>query len=343
MKLYGKSSGPLLSLKRPMLEDNDKLVAYEQACYKVYKEQPVRRVCKTCANSIGVATFVKTVPYAICETCGHLNGLHENTDAYNEFLYSDNDGKNYSREYLSVDIDAFNSRVENVYLPKAQFLKRALEEKGIDPAKQKYADIGAGAGYFIAALNQMGFSQIKGYEISNDLVKHGNYAIGKNLLEISSVDPALISRLDVEIVSMIGVLEHLQEPRSILKAIKSNKNIHYLLISVPLFSLCVMLEMVFSDISERQLSSGHTHLYTESSLNWICKEYGFERVAEWWFGSDMMDLHRGVSIMLGRQDQPSDTIVQEWSKRFLPVLDALQLQLDQMHLSSEVHMLLKTQ
>ena len=38
----------------------------------------------------------------------------------------------------------------------------------------------------------------------------------------------LLSKTNCNVVSMIGVLEHLQDPRSALKVIKDNKNIEYL-------------------------------------------------------------------------------------------------------------------
>ena len=88
---------------------------------------------------------------------------------------------------------------------------------------------------------------------------------------------------------MIGVLEHLQEPREVLHAICSNPTIRYIYISVPMFSLSVYLKAVSPEVFHRQLGAGHTHLYTDSSLDWMCKEFGLERVGGWWFGTDIVD------------------------------------------------------
>ena len=50
------------------------------------------------------------------------------------------------------------------------------------------------------------------------------------------------------------------------------KTTNYLFISVPTFSFSVFLENANQDIFPRQLSGGHTHLYTEESLNYLAKK-----------------------------------------------------------------------
>lgn len=42
----------------------------------------------------------------------------------------------------------------------------------------------------------------------------------------------------------------------------------------------------------RQLSGGHTHLYSKESINYFCKEFGFNIVGEWYFGTDVLDQFR---------------------------------------------------
>ncbi len=56
-----------------------------------------------------------------------------------------------------------------------------------------------------------------------------------------------------------------------------------------MFSPSVYFEMVFPTVFHRDLACGHTHLYIDSSLDWTCREFGFERLAEWWFGTDIVD------------------------------------------------------
>ena len=70
---------------------------------------------------------------------------------------------------------------------------------------------------------------------------------------------------------MINVFEHLVEPDKIMNSFVKSK-IKYLYIAVPLFSLSTFIENSFTNVFPRQLSGGHTHLYTEKSINYLAKK-----------------------------------------------------------------------
>lgn len=166
--------------------------------------------------------------------------------------------------------------------------------------------------------------------------------IGENLLKRHNIEDTnnILSETSCGLVSMIGVLEHLQSPRKALGCLQANKNVEYFYISVPIFSLSVYLEIFADNIFHRQLHGGHTHLYTEESLSHLCNEFGFKIVSEWWFGSDIVDLYRHMFVTIEKQ-KCSKTLKKHWKRKFVPVIDALQLELDKKHFSSEVHLLLK--
>jgi hypothetical protein len=212
----------------------------------------------------------------------------------------------------------------------------------INPHNLKYLDFGSGSGYFVSALRKSGLKNITGTEVSKTQVDYGNQMIGEDILNTHSMEDThnILSKTKSNLVSMIGVLEHLQSPRKALKCLQENKNVEYLYISVPTFSLSVYLEIFADNIFHRQLSGGHTHLYTEESLSHLSQEFGFKIVSEWWFGTDIVDLHRFMSITLEKQ-KCSKTLTEHWKKHFVPAIDALQLELDKKHLSSEVHLLLQ--
>ena len=75
-----------------------------------------------------------------------------------------------------------------------------------------------------------------------------NKMLGKEILKSHNLNDTnqIVSEIDADVVSLIGVLEHVQYPTEFLKNIKKNKKIKYLFISVPTFSLSVFFEMVFS-------------------------------------------------------------------------------------------------
>ena len=341
---HGKPSAALLRHKQSFFEDNDRLLSENRRLAASYAAQPKREKCKNCTAPIAEPSFVKLgVAYSQCPRCGHLNGMHEDTDAFCATVYTDTGGKAYAENYSQQDLEAYRRRVKDIYLPKAEFLCDALRDVDLNPAAHTIADLGAGSGYFVAAAKECGFRAVQGYEVSEVQVGLADAMIGEGALRRHNLDETvkIASSLEDDIVSMIGVLEHLQHPRDVLGALRDNPKVRFLYISVPLYSMSVHLELAFQNIMQRQLSGGHTHLYTNESIDWMCREYKFERTSEWWFGSDFVDLYRIVSVSLESQED-GGVSPGMWADEFLPVLDAMQVELDKRQLSSEVHLFLRS-
>jgi len=344
MKRYGKPSGPLIAAKSAFFENNEALVEEQGRLAQVYVSQPRRELCKCCGAPLEkVADFSKQgIAYHLCRRCDHLNGAHEDTEAFCQAVYTDDSGKQYSSHYGVADETAYKDRREKIYDPKVEFLLQSLTQAGIDPGRLTFADFGAGSGYFVAAMLERGINAIEGFEVSEAQVHFAHHMLPNARITQHSLDqlPTIARTTETDIVSMIGVLEHLQEPRHVLEALRENKCVSYLFLSLPLFSPCVFLEMAFPTVMQRQLSGGHTHLYTESSVGWMCREYDLETVAEWWFGTDVVDLLRMVHVCLS-QSPDTEGMRERWHDMFEPCVDAMQLAIDERHLSSEVHLLLK--
>ena len=100
------------------------------------------------------------------------------------------------------------------------------------------------------------------------------------------------------------------------------------------------LDHCFPDGFNRQLGGGHTHLYTDESIKHFCSEFGFSRIGEWWFGSDLMDLLRHINIKL-EQNGCSARGISKYDSLLRPNLDELQIVFDKSRSGSEVHMVLK--
>ncbi len=333
---YGKKSADILGVKQTFFEENSHHLNKNQRIRDLYIAQPARDNCKNCETPLGEVDFTThKVPFSYCPKCGHLNGRHEDTNEFCANAYTSDDGAAYSENYQSSDIKAFETRVQNIYTPKAEFLLEALGE-----GRFNFADFGAGTGYFAKALLSLG-QNVQGFEVSKAQVDLGNKLIGQEVLVQHDLEKTkeILKETNAQVVSMIGVLEHLQNPRECLKSISENSNIEYFYLSVPLMSFCVYLELFFPENFNRQLGGTHTHLYTESSIDHFCSEFGFEKKAQWWFGTDFVDLFRHGQVELGRLGT-SAKAQEEFSKILAPQIDDLQLSLDKKHLSSEVHMLL---
>lgn len=266
-KRYGKSSSSLLNQKISFFEENEQYVKKQRKVALIYKKQPKRTNCKNCNNKIASSSvdFIKDgIGYVICNCCSHLNGIYEDSDKFCKAVYTTDSGKDYAENYKSEDIDSYNYRVASIYFPKAEFLHTSLLNNNINPFDLKYFDFGAGSGYFIAALKKIGLKNVSGTDISKFQVNFGNAMLGENALNIHNIkDTAIMLReTESQVISMIGVLEHLQHPREVLRELKHNNNVKFLYISVPIFSLSVYLEILSPEVFHRQLHGGHTHLYT---------------------------------------------------------------------------------
>jgi len=346
LKKYGKKLGGLLRFKSAMFEENANQLETALASARLYISQPPRRQCKICSALLpGTPLFTKHgVPYALCTECGHLNGLHDDTDDFLDRLYVRDSGKNYAANYISQHGEEYLARVKEIYSPKADFLLDALRQEGCVPAELGYADLGAGAGYFVSALSLAGIERVEGFEVSASQVALGSGMFAHLGLSSASLRQIRLDELAEQVrqstagvVSMVGVLEHLQNPTEILAAVRQNTNIHYLFISVPLFSLSVMVEAAFPHVFPRHLAIGHTHLFTRASLDWMAKRYGFEVAAEWWFGADMTDIYRSLLVTLQGKEETRE-LAPILTEQMRDVLDDLQLCLDRRNLSSEVHL-----
>ena len=271
MKRYSKPLGKLLDFKQEFFDSNDLKLAEFKKIASIYRSQPRRAKCKNCGTAMDflpASCFTKLgVEYSFCSQCGHLNGAYEDTEQFCRALYSDDLGESYAANYAAADVEQYQNRVAEIYIPKAQFMKDALAEAG--EGALRLAHFGAGAGYFVTAAKKCGFSDVVGYEPSETLVNVGNAMIGSPSLVGHDLGELvrLIQRSDAKVASLIFVLEHLQQPRAVLRALSENKRIEYVFFSVPIFSSASVLESVFLEIMPRNLVAGHTHLYTESSIS----------------------------------------------------------------------------
>jgi hypothetical protein len=342
---YSKPLGELLSFKQHFFDANDAHLQRFKEIAGVYRAQPPRTVCKNCTFPLDTspsARFTKLgVEYTLCARCGHCNGVCEDTEEFCRYLYTDDAGESYARNYSADGIQQYRDRVAHIYLPKARFLREALDEEGARQAG--LVDFGAGAGYFVSAAREAGLDVVAGYEPSDAMVRLGNAMIGEDVLvrhELDEIVP-IVSRAPAPVASFVGVLEHLYDPRRVLRALRENDSVRYVFFSVPLFSPTVILETVFPEVMPRHLAAAHTHLYTEQSIQHFCDEFGFERASEWWFGLDMTDLCRSVLVSLQKTGGAHAPLSQYWADRFMSMIDDLQRVLDEARACSEVHMLLR--
>mgnify|MGYP003984569095 FL=1 len=338
---FGKSSRGLAEIKNDFFENNAALLEDARAQAVTYRQQPRREACKNCDQSLRGTKFEQhLVEYMICERCEHLNGAYQDTDEFCEAIYVADGGESFAGSYREIDAAALEQRLSFVYRPKRDFLFDALREADYDPAQLKYSELGSGSGYFLKTLSEAGVEDFVGHEVAATQVEFAKSLVGEAHIRHHGLGDNLdiIADLTCEVLVMLGVLEHIQNPREILDAIRKNNNIKFLFLVVPTFSPSVYFEASFENIMPRVLTGGHTHLYTNRSLHWIAEEFELTRVAEWWFGTDIFDLFRSVGITLSSGDRKTE-LSSLWGEMFPDVIDDLQLVLDKRRLSSQAHIL----
>lgn len=338
LKKYSKSSTFYASGKSNYFDENESLLREEIARNEIYRTQPIRLCCKICQHRLDTEADFSShgVSYKFCAACGHLNGGHEETDAFIHAIYVADSGGDYSKDYLDMN---FLERTRSIYVPKVDFLVEAIGH-----AEFNLLDVGCGSGYFVHACTLHGISA-KGIDVSQDMVEFGNNQLvflgGKQQLQHVGISDFFeqVRTTDSLVVSAIGVIEHLKDPHDLLKAFRQS-NARYLYYSVPMFSTSVALENVFENVYPRQLSGGHTHLFTESSIEKIHSLFALKPVAQWRFGTDMMDLFRSLLVTL-KDKGASNNLLSRVTQGLGPCINGMQGVLDQNDFCSEIHCLVE--
>jgi hypothetical protein len=334
MKKIIKFSKPysdnMFKIKKDFYLNNEKNLKSILKINKIYKNQKKRYKCQNCNKKIRNIDFKSFgVEYLICRRCFHLNGKYQNSYKFAYELYKGENSKIYSLNY----INDFHYRVENIYRPKLKFLKQVIKKKFT------ITDIGSGAGHFLKACEIEKIKSV-GFETSNHLVKIAKKFIKENQIKNISFKKIneIIENNDSDCVTLIGVLEHLIDPSQIIKSFKKSKS-KYLFLSVPLFSFSSFLENANPNIFPRQLGGGHTHLYTNKSLNYLFKTNKLKIIGEWWFGTDFADLHR--TLINNFSNQNSKIFSNNFQIFFSNYINEFQNILDRNKICSEVHMVVK--
>jgi SAM-dependent methyltransferase len=334
INVFSKSNKDVQEIKKDLSSLNKKHLLFSNKIAKSYNKLHKRINCKNCGKKLPKKyDFLSfSVKYKICRKCNHLNGAQEETQSffYKNYVSESNLSKFYKKD--------LKKRLNKIYIPKVKFLIKNLR---LDNKKLSVLDIGCGAGLFICSLNRLKIKS-KGLDISPNLI-----SIGKNQLGIKNIFSKTEKEIITEIentkfncVSMINVLEHVLNPNHFLEAIKSNKNIKYFFINVPLFGFSSMFQSFFPNVFPRQLGGLHTHLYSVKSLEFICNKYKFKSLANWWFGQDGIDLKRSVinqSIFLNSSKYYNNYL----SNCINTIEEKFQNLIDESKYCSEVHMVLK--
>ncbi len=336
---YGKPLGNILAIKSDFFEHNDEMLKMSARQADALIIQNKRERCKICHSPIEGEPLYKSqrMDYYLCPVCGHLNSAHEDTEDFAERVYL---ADTYENNYSEEDREKYENRLNTIYIPKAEFLLDSLKEDGLSKEEIKLLDDGAGSGYFVGAMRKLDVDA-SGIEISRAQVEFANKMNGTEILkQVDSGDIAeILSRTDANVLSFIGVFEHIINLDEIIGAIKNNINVKYVYLSVPMFSMSCVFEASHQKCYNRHAGGTHTHLFSDESLKYMADSMGFTEFKSWKFGSDMMDLYRMLCVSL--EQNGNSRLKDYFAPKFLKMIDELQLTVDKNEFASEIHLILK--
>ena len=123
---YSKSLNDIYKLKDDFFKNDKFLLKQADDWNKFYSKQPKRKQCKNCKKKINQSLFESHFAnYSICKTCGHLNGMNEDTDKFNKYIYKNDGGQKFSKFYTKN----YTKRVKNIATPKLDFLLKVISKK----------------------------------------------------------------------------------------------------------------------------------------------------------------------------------------------------------------------
>lgn len=206
--------------------------------------------------------------------------------------------------------------------------------------KLRYVDIGAGSGHFVRALQELNCDAV-GIEADVHQVRYANELFKEEVLRHCKSEnlEGELSEIDADVVTCIYGFEHIVNIVEIFDAINKNSHVKWLFFAVPMFSVGSMLDSVGDGVYSRVLNSSHTHIFSNESIDWICKRYRWSKEAEWRFGADASDLLR--NIVAKAVEKGDIEYARTCKEMFVPMIDELQSVIDKYEMCSDIHMLVR--
>lgn len=222
-----------------------------------------------------------------------------------EEMYGESDTLN---EAFYISDEAFKSRVDIIVAPKVDFVLDVCKEENLTP--KSWVDIGSGGGQLLWYAKSLGMKECG---IESDKAEY-DFCVSKELNVINSfvdpnnIDPSVEKVIkEADIVSMITVLEHIENPKALIDYLaKTMKKESLLVIEVPRHpSVSSYVCSLFPNVVYRHMDlPGHLQIFNEKTMDIL---YGdaFEPVGKWCFGQGFSDL---INLpLVSKEENPIDT------------------------------------
>lgn len=254
-----------------------------------YSYKRSQEKCPIC-DGIKYQKFVTIYDYDYlqCLECGHiyLRDLIDEQDV--KKLYGGGENKNLQHTvYLNEEL--YNKRVKQIAEPKVQWISSKIKKR-----KGFWIDIGCGTGEILSAAKNLGY-EVMGIDSDEKEVEFANSKgidVICDYINESNAHKYLKYLNKVNVLSFFNILEHLEKPKTFLKAIINNVSKGaYVAIEVPRHpSISSLSNLVFNYVTCRHICPpDHIHIFTEKSMEILIKEAGLNPVSIWTFGQDVYE------------------------------------------------------
>lgn len=247
-------------------------------------------ICPICSSeNRTIYIEVYGFKYYNCNDCNHLySGLIPSAKVLRS-LYAETTASSKiesSQREIYTNEKYFEKRLNEIAFPKAKFVSDRIKDRGL------WIDLGAGVGDLLISAEKLGWETL-GFE-SDRLQVQFSKNKGVNMIEkYLDLEKPIKELKKAKIVSLINVLEHLENPKqTIINISKSMASGGYFLFEVPRFpSISSFANKCFPETSARNIySPDHLHLFSDDSINLILEKAGFQIASVWYFGQDMYEL-----------------------------------------------------
>ncbi len=203
--------------------------------------------------------FGKNVNIYKCINCGH--GFHK--EKYSENQYKNIYAKDYAKSYIGSKIDkAFNLRLKQ-YRQDTHNLLRIIKNK-----KLSVLDYGCSTGNYLSTMPN-GWSK-HGFEINKTEIEY----IKKNKKNIKIYEDVSKINKKFDIITMRGVIEHIQDHKNLLYFLKNRikKNGFLYISATPDFSSPAAT--LYQNYWNQTICPQHIHQFSTSSLSLMLAKSG---------------------------------------------------------------------
>jgi hypothetical protein len=332
---YSKPSADIQVESAIRFQKDKELFEHQISISKILLNCGEREICVLCNHPLKGELFThRNIPFVLCANCGHIQTRALPPDDY--------PGVEFKTIYPKLNVGEYKDRKTRIYKPKLDWIINCLKDLNYSKEQiinMRWTEMGAGAGYFLSSLQDIGAQHITGFDADADMVEVANLFIKER--KVKHYNGKLSESFKLfpsDVYVAFFVIEHVSDTYQFFIEMKSLPKGTIFVFAVPVFGFSCLLVGIFENNYARNLDCVlHTHLFTDMSIKYGMNLADFEIVEEWIFGQDSLDFTRFIvnNISLKFSEQLLNSIKNDLDK----LQDSFQNCLDRQRKSDQRHII----